>query len=145
MTRSLQGYLDSGSTFERLRDHALRLRRLQGLLEEMLPAPLSSACSVANLKGETLVLSSRNGAAATRLKQIVPTLLQRFAESGVPLTTIHVKVAVTVEPERGRAPAARTIPDAGRESLESLVQSLPEGAPLRESLERLISRSRRNV
>lgn len=143
MTRSLQGFLDSGETLERLHDHALRLQRLQALLHEMLPAPLNTACSVANLKGETLVLLTRSGAVAARLKQTVPTLLQRFAESGVALTAIQVKVGIGSEPEPGRPPTVRTLPDTARESLESLSASLPEGAPLRESIRRLIDRSRR--
>lgn len=143
MTRSLQGFLDSGATLERLHEHALRLRRLQALLDGMLPAPLNTACSVANLKGGTLVLLTRNGAAAARLKQTVPTLLQRFAESGVALAAIQVRVGVASEPEPGRPAAARTLPDAARESLAALSASLPEGAPLRESIARLIERSRR--
>ncbi len=143
MTRSLQGFLDRGETLERLHDHAARLRRLQGQLERLLPPQLAGVCAVANLKGDTLVLLARNGAAAARLKQTVPSLLEQFAQDGTVLGKIQVRVSladpVSAQPDR----VARTLPESGQKSLESFAESLPPDAPLRESIERLLARSRR--
>ena len=79
MTQLIQRFLGSGDALARLRDHAARLRRLQTVLEQHLPPALAAACSVANLKGDTLVLLAHGGAVAARLKQIAPTLAEQFA------------------------------------------------------------------
>lgn len=142
MTQHLQGFLGSGEALERLRDHAQRLRRLQATLEEIIPAPLAAVCSVGNLKGDTLILLARNGAAAARVKQLIPSLQQKLAEAGTLVGAIQIKVSIRQEPEPRPPPRARTLSEAGRDSLEALSQTLPEDAPLRQSLRRLIDDSR---
>jgi len=143
MTQLLQGFLGSGDALGRLREHADRLRRLQTTLEQIIPAPLAALCSVANLKGDTLVLLARNGSAAARIKQLIPSLQQKLAEAGTLVAAIQVKVSIRNDPEQRQTPRTRTLSDAGRESLEALSRSLPEDAPLRSSLRRLIDDSRR--
>lgn len=142
MTRPLQGFLGSGDTLSRLHDHAARLRRLQAALETALPPTLANACTVGNLKGDTLVLFARSGAIAARVKQLLPSLLQNFADAGTLLRKIEVKVTVHNVPEAPRAPVARAIGNAGRKSLEALRDSLPADAPLAAALEQLLRRSR---
>ncbi|MBI1906191.1 MAG: DUF721 domain-containing protein [Rhodocyclales bacterium] len=142
MTTPLQRFLGGGDALARLKDHAQRLLRLQTLFGDMLGEPLSHTCSVANLKGETLVVLAKNSAAAVRLKQIVPRLIEQFAARGVLITTIQVKIAVD-NPEPERTPRSdRVLSDAGRASLAALSDSLPADAPLRASLLALIERSR---
>lgn len=142
MTQPLQGFLGSGDALGRLREHTERLRRLQTMLEQIIPAPLATLCSVGNLKGDTLVLIARNGSAAARIKQLLPSVQQKLAEAGTRVAAIQVKVSIRNEPEPRQAPRTRTLSDAGRESLEALSNSLPQDAPLRESLRRLIDESR---
>lgn len=144
MTQSLQGFLGSGDALGRLREHAERLRRLQAVLAEHLPAPLANTCSVGNLKGDTLVLIARNGTAAARLNQLLPSIMQHFGHAGVLIGKVQVKVSIgaTVEP---RPPVpVRIIGERGRDSLAELARSLPEDAPLRASLQRLIDHCRSN-
>ena len=142
MSTPLQRFLGSGDSLTRLKDHAQRLLRLQTLFESMVANPLLRTCSVANLKGDTLVLMARNGAAAVRIKQMAPRLIEQFAAGGVLIKAIQVKIAVD-NPERERTPRAeRVLSDAGRASLAALCDSLPADAPLRASLMTLIERSR---
>lgn len=144
MTQLIQRFLGTGDALARLKDHAARLMRLQNMLQQQLPPALASSCSVANLKGETLVLLANGGAVAARLKQIAPTLIQQFGAAGLAITTIQVKVKVIETREERRPPPQRTISETGSRSLEDFSATLPAESPLRESLERLIRRSRRD-
>jgi hypothetical protein len=144
MTKLIQRFLGTGDALARLRDHASRLRRLQAVLEKHLPPALASACAVANVKGDMLVLLANGGAVAARLKQIAPTLAEQFAAAGLPIRSIQVKVKILEEPDARRPAPDRRLSDAGRRSLADLSASLPADSPLRESIERLIERSRGN-
>lgn len=142
MSRLLQGYLGSGDTLSRLQAHAARLRRLEATLHAALPPALVAACSVGNLKGDTLVLLARNGATAARVKQFLPTLIQQFADTGTLLRKIDLRVMMQPAPAAPPPSAVRTLSTASLESLARFSASLPEDAPLKASVERLIRRSR---
>lgn len=144
MSQLIQRFLGTGDALARLKDHAGRLMRLQEMLRQQLPPALALSCSVANLKGDTLVLLANGGAAAARLKQLAPTLVEQLAASGLPIRSIQVKVKVIEAHDEPRAPPARTLSPAGTQSLESFSATLPEGSPLRESLERMVARSRKD-
>lgn len=142
MTTPIQRFLGGGDALSRIRDHAQRLVRLQSMFEDMVGEPLARTCAVANLKGETMVVLARNGAAAVRIKQIAPRLIEQFAARAILIKTIQVKIAVD-NPEPDRAPRTeRVLSEAGRASLIALSDSLPADAPLRASLKALIERSR---
>lgn len=144
MTQPLHGFLGSADALGRLREHTERLRRLQATFEQIIPAQLATVCSVGNVKGDTLVLLARNGSAAARIKQLLPSLQEKFAEAGTLVAAIQVKVSIRGEPEPRQTRHARTLSQSGRESLEALTRSLPEDAPLRLSLRRLIDDSRKD-
>lgn len=142
MTKPLQRYLGSGETLERLHDHARRLLRLQATFDALLPAGLRGACSVGNVKTDTLVVLARNGAVASKLKQLAPSLQDQLGEQGILVRSIQVKVQLGPAAPLAPEPQYRTIPVAGRASIEALAASLPPDAPLRAALERLAARSR---
>lgn len=142
MSQPLYRFLGSGDALERLQAHAQRLARLQQALARLLPDGMAGACDVANLKSDKLVLLTRTGAGAARLKQMAPTLLQQLQLQGFPVGEIQVRVRVAYDPPRREAPPARSIPAAAQDALAQLAASLPADAPLRESLQRLIERSR---
>ncbi|THF61889.1 DUF721 domain-containing protein [Pseudothauera nasutitermitis] len=142
MTQLLQRYLGGGDTLARLQDHAARLRRLQGAFERCLPPLLAASCKVANLKDDTLVVFAQGNAVAVKLKQMAPSLVQRLAEQGHALREIRVRVALREAAPWRPAPPTRSIPEAGKRSLNELAASLPADSPLREALERLARRSR---
>ena len=142
MSEPVQRFLGSGETLARLHDHARTLRRLQEVLARSLPGPLSEACSVANLKGDSVILIARSGSVASRLRQMAPSLTAALAAEGFAVTRVEVKVGVTVAPEEQAPRPSRTVGAAGRESLEKLIAQLPEGDALRASLQRLVDRSR---
>ena len=142
MSRLIQRFLSSGEALARLQDHAARLRRLQAALETALPSALAEQCRVANLKDGILVVTTRNGATAVRLKQMLPSLLDHFLRAGHALGTIKVKVG-TPEQVEWRAPTPeRHISTTAKQGLSEFAASLPVDSPLRESLERLVRRGR---
>jgi hypothetical protein len=142
MSEPVQRFLGSGDTLARLHDHTRTLRRLQAGLARALPGALGEACAVANLKGERLVLIARSGSVASRIRQMAPSLAAALAGEGFAVAQVEVKVGVVVAPEPPAPRPARTVGAVGRESLEQLIARLPEGDALRESLQRLVERSR---
>lgn len=142
MTRLLQRFLHGGDALARLQDHAARLRRLQGALEAALPAQMLGQCQVANLKEGTLVLSARSGAAAVRLRQMLPSLLDHLLAAGHAVQAIKVKVASPEQEAEQRQPTERHISPAAKAGLSAFASSLPEDSPLRASLERLVRRGK---
>ncbi len=107
MTRPLSRFL-GGDALARLQDHAARLNRLQAVLDGMLPPQLQGQCRVANLKEGSLVVAARGGAAAVRVRQILPSLLERLQHGGHPVQSIKVKVGTPEQmaPERPATAAA---------------------------------------
>ncbi|NMG70140.1 DUF721 domain-containing protein [Parazoarcus communis] len=142
MSTLIQRFLGSGDMLARLQDHAARLRRLQGLLEQALPPQFVGACSIANLKDDTLVIAARGGAIAVRLKQMAPSLLDHFLRAGYPLSSIKIKVATPEQHVPARAPSNRSMSPSARDTLTDFAATLPADSPLRDSLERLARRSR---
>lgn len=142
MAQALQGFLGSGESLGRLREHAERLRRLQQTLEQLLPPGLVQQCAIGNLKKDSLILLARNGATAARLKQLLPSLTAQFVEQGAPITRIQVKVSLAPQQAARPAPPARRIGTAGRSSLIALAETLPPDSPLRQSLEKLLANCR---
>lgn len=144
MSRPLHRFLGRADALARLQEHASRLRRLQGTLEAALPPQLASQCQVANLKDDVLVLAASNGAAAVRLKQMLPSLLEHFLRAGHALGSIRVKVG-TPQQAAWRPPTTeRRISAAAKSCLEEFAASLPADSPLRASMERLAQRSRQS-
>jgi hypothetical protein len=89
-----------------------------------------------------LVVTTRNGATAVRLKQMLPSLLEHFLHAGHALGTIRVKVG-TPQQAAWRPPATERHISAGAKAcLAEFAASLPPDSPLRASLERLAQRSR---
>lgn len=142
MSKLLQRYLGGGDALARLKDHAARLRRLQGVLDDGLPPQFGGACTVANLKDETLVIATRGSALAVRLKQMLPSLIEHFARAGYPLQSIRIKVSTPEQTIDARAPTVRSISPVAKHHLRDFAATLPADSPLRDALERLARRSR---
>lgn len=142
MNNPLHRFLGSGDTLTRLHDHARLLLRAQEGLRSLLPPALGDHCSVANMRDGNMVVFARNGSVAARLRQMVPSLINGFAARGQIVGAIQVKVGVVFEVEPPPPPKARSVGQVGRASLAGLIAELPEDAPLRASLQRLLDRSR---
>ncbi len=124
------------------------LSRLQQSLADTLPPGLKETCRVANLEGSTLIIAAANGATATRLKQMLPRLLEalrteapetRRGENKIKeqqVTSISVLVQPNFRDDRpALEPAPKRVPMPA-EKLSELVDKLEE-SPLKATLSKL--------
>lgn len=138
--RTLDDCLNADDAMARLAAHAGRLQKLQRLFEESVPASLARVCRVANFKSGALIIHAENGAVATKLRQMVPSLGDGFRLKGEQVTEILIKVQPPDAALQHQGPSqAVVLGSGGRASLERLFESLPESA-LRESLRHFLRR-----
>jgi hypothetical protein len=141
--RSLDAYLNTAGGLARLSAHAGRLLKLQRVFEKIAPAYLAASSRVANFKSGVVVIHADSGAVAAKLRQMLPSLIDEFSLKGAEVTEIQVKVqpsyVATQQKRRRLAPAVSTHAKAALTQLEA---DLPEDSPLKESLDRLVKRSR---
>jgi hypothetical protein len=140
--RSVDAYLRSAKDFVRLAAHADRLAELQQIYVQVAPSFLAEASQVANYRSGKLHIHAANGATASKLRQMAPTLCGGFRASGAEVTELVVKVQApqgAPQVQRSRRDAALS-PGAARE-IEALGSRLPEDSPLRRALRRLLEKS----
>jgi hypothetical protein len=140
--RSLEDCLKADDGIARLSGHAARLLRLQRAFEAAVPRTLARSTRVANFKLGKLVVHADNAAAAAKLRQIVPTLVDVFRHEAAEVTGIEIKV----QPRHDRRmpfPAEARLPlgTQAKQGLTSLAGRLPADSPLRAALQRLAKRS----
>ena len=141
-SRSLDDCLKAEDGLARLTGHAARLLRLQRIFESAVPRPLMRGARVANLKLGRLVIYADNGAVAAKLRQIVPTLSEAFANSAPEVTGIDIKV----QPRQGNRPQAggktpTGLGEKAKQGLTSLADKLPGDSPLVRALRQLVRHS----
>lgn len=139
---SLDNYLRSTKELVRLANKADKLIRLQRIYEAIAPPHLADCGQVVNLKSGKVVVLASNGAAAAKLRQIVPSLKDGFLRSGLEVTGVEVRVQVAGHEEASCEEAqTRTLGARTRKQLYDLSEQLPESSPLRTALERLLRRT----
>jgi len=133
-------HLAGSESFARLADQAQRLRRLQTLLEAMLPLHLARAARVANLKQGKVFIHADSGAVAVKLRQLAPRLAAGFVQQGQEVSGIEVRVQPV---RRILLPSKKIQPKKlgprAKRSLTSLSAGLPEDSPLKAALDRLLA------
>ena len=105
-----------------------------------MPSHLGQASSVANYKSRVVVIHASNGAVATKLRQMAPTLLATFTQRGFECSGVQVRVHARLDPETARGPAQKPLSVRTTQELAALSDSLPL-SPLRTALENLLTRS----
>lgn len=121
--------------------HASTLIRLAGVYQRMVPTHLGQASRLANIKAGTVVIHTESGAVAGKLRQMVPSLLDKFAQIGVHCQGIEVKVRTGSRLTEDRRHAEQKPLSVGaRKELTLLSESLPPSA-LRTAIEQLLVRA----
>ena len=122
-----------------IHDRLQRISRLQHSFADALPPGLNTSCRVAAVEGSTLIIAAANGAVATKLKQMLPRLLEKFRQNKKQEQEVTV-ISILVQPDFFRPdPAPRTGPP--REPMPStmlaeLAESLDE-SPLKTTVEKI--------
>ncbi len=106
----------------------------QGLL--LSPWAASSTIYRGPVAEHTLLLLAAHGAAAARVRQVVPTLLSRLQQRGSQVTAIQVRVqpeadAATGTPARSCASRRQGSSSAGVASMDELARACPSRAESR--------------
>lgn len=131
-------FLSAAPNLQELLQQTQKLLALQQAWNEVAPKSLAAASRVGALRQQTLVVYANNGAVAGKLRQLVPSLLEKIQTKGVEITAIRVDVQVEAPPP-GKKPKDLKVSDNALSSLEKLEQSL-EDSPLKNALHTLIQR-----
>lgn len=131
-------FLSAAPNLQTLLQQAQKLLVLQNTWNAVAPKPLAAASRVGAVRHQTLIVYANNGAVAGKLRQLVPSLLEKIQNRGIEITAIQVDVQVESLPP-GKKPKHLTVSHNALGSLEKLEQSL-EDSPLKNALHTLIQR-----
>jgi hypothetical protein len=137
--KEIKTILDSAPELRALTKRSRQLLYLQQLVREALPTGIASRTVVANLESGKLAIAVDNGAAAAKIRQIVPRLLNKLRPHEPELNAIKVLVQVT--PVHKSLHQKRNLLDhKARDALLTLSSRL-ETSPLRSAVRRLAARA----
>ncbi|EON16070.1 hypothetical protein JJQ59_16495 [Cupriavidus necator] len=153
--KPLNDWLAKAGPVSTLMQTARQLSVLEAEVLALLPAGMRDGLAVAGVKrdatdpnAQVLLLLAAHGAAAARVRQVVPTLLARLQQRGSHITAIRVRVQPEVsrhadwevEPVQRQRTGGRMTP-TGLANLDQLARSLPD-SPLRDALNTLLAHHR---
>ena len=90
MQKSLENYLEAADGAGKVLAHAKLLMKLTHLYQEIAPAHLRQTSSLANFKSGTIVIHAVSGAAAAKLRQLAPTLVDGFCKRGIECNGVQI-------------------------------------------------------
>jgi hypothetical protein len=136
--------LASSGALRALSREARHLARLQQVLFEAVPPPLTTATRVKSLRAGTLILITDHAAAAAKLRQLAPRLLLHVQKRHTEVTGIRIEVQVRTQPKSARAaPGKSWLPIDAIEHFRALAERVQD-SPLRSALARLVRRNKGN-
>jgi len=145
--RALRGLIGGGvSELSQLVARADRLERLRRRLKGRLPAGLTEHCHLANIRGDTAVVSCDSAAWGARLRYLEPQLLDTLNRlEGLSLRRVRVKVHPTGTPRPPTPPSGHMpqLNEANADLLEATARGIDDPA-LSEALRRLARRGRKS-
>jgi hypothetical protein len=143
--KTLEDYLDSPNGAGKVLAHARQLLKLERLYRDIAPARLSGMSRLVNYKSGTVLVHAGNGAAAAKLRQLTPTLIDGFSRRGVECHGVEIRVRqLEMEPWDTPVRQKTLKPLSARtfQTLGGLRDALPD-SELRRALDTLIQRSLR--
>lgn len=139
----LDKILGKSDALTRLHDHALRLQRLQRVVDRSMPPNLRGLVAVANINEGTLTLHVPTPALATRIKMSGETIKHDLLGQGELVEVIQTRVRAThTGSGTHQEKPARRIGSSGREALDDLRRKLKVDDPLAQALQKMLERSR---
>ncbi len=139
-SRSIGYLLNSLTDLEAIRVRTARLSALHQVVTAALPRELAQHIRIGYETQDTVVLLADSGAAAAKLRHVVPRVLLRIRRQFQEVKAIRIEVQLVRRRHRD-AKSIRRIGATGVASLSRLAASLAVG-PLRTALGRLIAHER---
>ena len=137
--KDIKTILDDAPELRVLTKRSRQLLHLQRRLRETLPAGIASRTAVANLESGILTIAIENGAAAAKIRQLVPRLLDKLRPCEPQLNAI--KVLVQVAPDHKSLHKKRIFLDHNARNALLTLSSRLETSPLRSAVRRLAERA----
>ena len=134
-------FITPASPLNRLALAAQQLNSVSRIWETVAPIGLARFCRVGRLDSGVLTLFADNGAIASKIKQQLPSLLEKLQQRGGEITGIRIDVQVKIPLSERATPPKQAISPQSLASLERLDAELEE-SPLKEALTNLIKHHR---
>jgi hypothetical protein len=132
-------YLKSARELGPLAAGAARLGELQRIYGELAPPDLARGSQVYGSQSGKLILRADNGAIASKLRQLAPSLTSGFCSRGAQVTELVIKVQPrSAISEAAAAQPQRALGVRSLRAIGTLAGNLGPDDPLRRSLERLL-------
>ncbi len=138
MQNSLENYLEAADGAGKVLAHARLLIKLTHLYQEIAPAHLGQASSLANFKSGIIVIHAVSGAVAAKLRQLAPTLADGFSKRGIECNGVQVKVQAHKIDMQSSTSTQKPLSLKASREIEGLRDSLPS-SPLKTALENLLA------
>jgi hypothetical protein len=139
MNHSLESYLEAADGAGKVLAHARQLIKLTHLYQEIAPAHLGRASSLANYKSGIIVIHAVSGAVAAKLRQLGPTLADGFSRRGVECNGVQIKVQAPKTTVQSMTSTQKPLSSRSSRTLEGLRDSLPD-SPLRAALATMLEK-----
>lgn len=115
---------------------AQQLARLEPRIKEALPPTLAPHCALANVRGDTLVLSVRATVFAARIRLLTPQILEAARSLGLSLSQVRIRVGYVPTPPPP-PPPRRPLSETARHHLQALADKVDD-PELRASIARFL-------
>ena len=142
--RALTTFIQAEPALKPLLRRLSELSYLQRLYTQFVPPSLAKLGQVGYFRDGTLIIFAENGAAAAKLKQVLPEVTQKISQQLQQL--IEVRVSVQVDPLAQKTESSRRLKSRmSREAIQSLrklAEDLPP-SPLKEEVALLVTRQTR--
>ena len=132
-------FINADNRLRLLQTHVNEIMRLQKVWHTIVPAGLASVSRIGQIDADTVSIYCDHGAAAAKLRQLIPSISSALAKQGILGQTILVKVRTNAIPTRYREPNKPIISMAGLNELKNLHTEL-EAGELKDALANLLSK-----
>jgi hypothetical protein len=132
--------LNSLPELQALNRELKQLAVLQTAVTEILPNDLIASTRVSVMKAGTVTLSATNGAAAAKLKQLSPRILNALRKHEYEITGIRVEVQLRTR-DNSLPPKQISLSSSASDAIEVLSKQLGN-SPLKTALDRLSRRGK---
>lgn len=132
-------FINADNRLRLLQTHVNEILRLQQIWHTVVPSGLASISRIGQIDADNISIYCDHGAAAAKLRQLIPSITTALAKHGVLGQTILVKVRTNAIPNRYRELNKPNISAAGLTQLENLHNELETGT-LKDALANLLSK-----
>ncbi len=132
-------FINADDRLRLLQTHVNEIMRLQQLWHTIVPNGLASVSRIGQIDAESVSIYCDHGAAAAKLRQLIPTITTALAKQGILGHKILVKVRTNAIPDRYREIKKPVISTVGLAELENLCTELEAGG-LKDALANLLSK-----